>query len=38
MEGFPREDIDFGELSNFRNLKRRKAELNNDHVKLMKEI
>lgn len=37
-EGFPRSDIDFGELSNYRNLKRRKAELNNDHYALMKEI
>jgi 26S proteasome regulatory subunit N4 len=37
-EGFPRADIDFGELANYRNLKRRKAELNNDHVALMKVI
>lgn len=37
-EGFPRNDLDFGELVNYRNLKRRKAELNNDHLALMKEI
>lgn len=37
-EGFPRADIDFGELSNYRNLKRQKAELNNDHFVLMKNI
>lgn len=37
-EGFPRADIDFGELSDYRNLKRRKVELNNDHVALMKQI
>lgn len=37
-EGFPRNDLDFGEISHFRNLKRRKAELNNDHLALMKEI
>ena len=37
-EGFPRADIDFGELANYRNLKRRKAELNNDHFALMKTI
>lgn len=37
-EGFPRADIDFGQLSNYRNLKRHKAELNNDHVALMKQI
>jgi 26S proteasome non-ATPase regulatory subunit 9 len=35
-EGFPRSDIDFGELSNYRNLKRKFAELNNDHLALMK--
>lgn len=37
-EGFPRADVDFGELSNYRNLKRQKAELNNDHYALMKQI
>lgn len=37
-EGFPRNDINFGELANYRNLKRRKAELNNDHLALMKVI
>jgi hypothetical protein len=37
-EGSPRADIDFGELTNYRNLKRRKAEINNDHLALMKEI
>ena len=37
-EGFPRNDINFGELANYRNLKRRKAELNNDHSALMKQI
>lgn len=37
-EGFPRADIDFGELSHYRNLKRQKAEINNDHFALMKEI
>lgn len=37
-EGFPRNDINFGELANYRNLKRRKAELNNDHCALMKQI
>lgn len=37
-EGFPRNDIDFGEIANYRNLKRRKAELNNDHFALMKQI
>jgi DNA-binding ferritin-like protein (Dps family) len=37
-EGFPRNDIDFGELANYRSLKRRTAELNNDHYALMKEI
>ena len=37
-EGFPRADLDFGELANYRNLKRRRAELNNDHLALMKDI
>ncbi len=37
-EGFPRADLDFGELTNYRNLKREKAELNNDHMVVMKEI
>lgn len=37
-EGFPREDLDFGQVANYRSLKKRKAELNNDHLKLMKEI
>jgi hypothetical protein len=35
-EGFPRADLDFGELTNYRNLKKQKAELNNDHMILMK--
>ncbi len=37
-QGFPRSNLDFGELSNYRNLKRRREELNNDHSALMKEI
>lgn len=37
-EGFPRNDLNFGELVDYRNLKRRKAELNNDHLALMKQI
>jgi hypothetical protein len=37
-EGFPRGDIDFGELMQFRDLKRRNNELNNDHRALMKKI
>eukprot|EP00828_Plagiopyla_frontata_P019724 TRINITY_DN25220_c0_g1_i1.p1 TRINITY_DN25220_c0_g1~~TRINITY_DN25220_c0_g1_i1.p1 ORF type:complete len:215 (-),score=46.94 TRINITY_DN25220_c0_g1_i1:34-678(-) len=37
-EGFPRADLEFGELANYRVLKRNIRELKNDHVKLMKEI
>ena len=47
-EGFPRADLEFGELANYRDLKRNirgnkyyfnsLKELKNDHVKLMKEI
>ena len=38
VEGFPRADLDFGQISNYRNLKRKKAELNNDHFEIMKQI
>lgn len=37
-EGFPRADLDFGELADYRNTKRRLNELNNDHLALMKNI
>lgn len=37
-EGFPRPDLDFGELADYRNTKRRLNELNNDHLALMREI
>lgn len=37
-QGFPRQDLNFGQLAEYRNLKRRKAEINNDHHTLMKEI
>lgn len=37
-EGFPRPDLDFGNLSLYRTLKRKKNELNNDHLALMKII
>jgi len=38
FDGFPREDLDFGELSTFRNLKRKLCELNNDHIEIMKKL
>ena len=37
-EGFPRPDLNFGELAEYRALKRRRAELSNDHSALMKQI
>ena len=37
-EGFPRSDLNYGDLEEYRNLKKRYNELNNDHKKLMLEI
>ncbi|KAL4456273.1 hypothetical protein ABPG74_014234 [Tetrahymena malaccensis] len=37
-EGFPRADLDFGELTTYKNLKRKFNELNNDYKGLMVEI
>lgn len=37
-QGFPRADIDFGELASYKSLKRKKAELNNDHLAVMKQV
>lgn len=37
-EGFPRADLDFAELANYRNLKRTFQEKNNDYTALMKKV
>mmetsp|Transcript_35538 Transcript_35538/g.32033 ORF Transcript_35538/g.32033 Transcript_35538/m.32033 type:complete len:160 (-) Transcript_35538:323-802(-) len=37
-EGFPRKDLDFAELADYKDKKRRFNELNNDYKALMKEI
>lgn len=37
-EGFPRADLNFGDLAQYKDLKRRFNEINNDHNKLMKEV
>ena len=37
-EGFPRENLEWGKLVNFRNLKRKNNELNNDLKLVMKQI
>lgn len=37
-EGFPRAELDFGELVSYKNLRRAFNMKNNDHMSLMKEL